>query len=222
VRPKEHIGAILSVPQGAEFRIKPSRQVNHDGTKVVDVREGRARDQEVAEPGEEPGRIVVGEKVGGIEAERAGAGERRLVHQGAGGIVRPPRAAVGAVGIAGKRRDAGRAVEGKRQPQRVLLVGTSATFPVQRDGQLPAGQDDGAASPRVKVARAPRVGDRDVARLAFDAVAEEDAFIARRLDGLLGGAERIGRPGDKVEGRVGKRGIVGLSAIRLPDRRARL
>src|SRR6185437_4617841 len=43
-----------------------SRRVNDDGAEVVHVGVGRARLQQVAEPREEFGRIVVGEKRGGI------------------------------------------------------------------------------------------------------------------------------------------------------------
>src|SRR5689334_10854308 len=44
-----------------------SDPVNEDGAEVVHVGVGRTRLQQATEPGEKPGRIVVGKKGGGIE-----------------------------------------------------------------------------------------------------------------------------------------------------------
>src|SRR6185295_1712084 len=51
------------------------RAVNDNGAKVVHVGTGRAGLNEIAEPAEKAGGIVVGEEGGGIEAKRAGAGQ---------------------------------------------------------------------------------------------------------------------------------------------------
>ena len=43
------------------------------------------------------------------------------------------------------------------------------------------------------LARKPRVVGRDLARLAFEPLAEEDAFVAGGRDRRLRGVERVGR-----------------------------
>src|SRR4249919_381596 len=83
------------------------RPVNDDGPKIVHVGPGRTCFDEVAQPGEKPGGIVVREKMGRIEAAPPRPGERVLVDRGAGRVIRGAGAAVGAVGIPGQRRDAG-------------------------------------------------------------------------------------------------------------------
>src|SRR5262245_20210351 len=78
--------------------LNPSRTVNENSTEIIDIREGRARHQKVAEGAEEGGRIVVGEKGGRIEAERPGASGRRGVDKSPRRIVRAAAAAVGSGG----------------------------------------------------------------------------------------------------------------------------
>src|SRR6202521_5559048 len=133
--------------------------VNEHHTQVVNVGAGRPRGQEIANAFEESGRIVVGEKTGGIETNGGGAGKRCFVDESAGGIGRPPAAAVGAVSIGGERRDPGRAAERQRQRQRIFLVGTAAAGALQRHRQLAAGdQCRGVAAVR----KLPRMGGMQV------------------------------------------------------------
>src|SRR5712692_8965251 len=88
------------------------RPVNEDGAEVVDVGPGRSRAQEVAQPLEKSGRVVVGKKGGRIEAKGAGA-------------LRAPRYAV----------------ERQRQGQREFLIGAPASVTADRNRQLAARQD---------------------------------------------------------------------------------
>src|SRR5215203_5071755 len=83
------------------------RPVNDDGAKIVHVGPSRAGFDEVAQPGEKPGGIVVREKMGRIEAAPLRPGKRVLVDRGPGRVIRGASAAIGAVGIPG-RRGAGR------------------------------------------------------------------------------------------------------------------
>ena len=69
---------------------------------------------------------------------------------------REPRAAVGAVGVGGERRDARRAVERDGQRQRVFLVRPAAALAADGDGQFAAGQDHGAAALPPAASRASR------------------------------------------------------------------
>src|ERR1700693_2457331 len=112
--------------------------VNEHHAQVVNVGAGRSGGQEIAKPLEESGRIVVGEKTGGIETNGGSAGKRCFVDESAGRIGGPPAAAGGGVWISGERRDPGRAAERQRQRQRVLLVGTAAAGATQRHRQLAA------------------------------------------------------------------------------------
>src|SRR6188508_886264 len=83
--------------------------VNEDGAEVIDVREGRAWGQEIAQALEEARGVVVGKKRGRIEAEFPCPWCGLAVHNGAGRIRCRAFAAVGAIGIGGERRDALRA-----------------------------------------------------------------------------------------------------------------
>src|ERR1043166_4746509 len=89
-------------------RISPrcSGPVNEDGAEVVDVGEGRPGGEQIAEPREERGGIVLGKKGGRIEAERAGPRGGGPVDKSPGRVVGAPGAAVGAVGGARQRRGA--------------------------------------------------------------------------------------------------------------------
>src|SRR5262245_4284961 len=75
---------------GGRISRRPSGAVNiinQDSAEIVHVGTGRTRFQKVIEAGEEFGRIVVTKIGGGIEAERTGTVECRVVHIGPGGIV---------------------------------------------------------------------------------------------------------------------------------------
>src|SRR5579883_3244586 len=84
-----------------------SMAVNDNGAEVGDVGEGRAGPEQIADSIEKPRGIVVGEKGGGIEADRPRARERRRIDEGPGRIVRSPAAAVGPVSVGGECGDAG-------------------------------------------------------------------------------------------------------------------
>ena len=95
------------------------------------------------------------------------------------------------------------AVERHGERQRIFLVRAAAALAADRHGQFAAGQDHGAAALRACSSRASaRVLGRDLARLAFEPVAEQDALVAGRAHGRFGGAERIGRPRDQLDIRV--------------------
>ena len=64
------------------------------------------------------------------------------------------------------------------------------------------------------------MGGGDLAGLALDAVAEEDAVMAGGPHGGLGGAERVGRAGDETERGAGRTRGLPVSAIRCRDRQA--
>src|SRR6476469_5850171 len=102
------------------------RAVNEDGTEVIDVGEGGARAEKIVQAREKPGGVVVGKKRGRIEAEFARPRDRDAVHVGAGWVLGRAGAAVGAVGIAGKRRDAGGTGKMNGERQRVFLVRPAA------------------------------------------------------------------------------------------------
>src|SRR4249919_3844160 len=104
------------------------RPVNDDGPKIVHVGPGRACFDEVAQPCEEPGGIVVREKMGRIEAERSGPDQRALVYRGAGRVIRGACATVGAVSIPGQCGDAGRALQRQGQRQGIFLVRAAAAL----------------------------------------------------------------------------------------------
>src|SRR6185437_15871475 len=80
----------------------PSRPVNDDSPKVVDVGEGGSGDQKVADLGKKPSRIVIGQKRGGIEAKSLGARGGIAGRIGAGGVGGGASAAIRAIGVAGE------------------------------------------------------------------------------------------------------------------------
>src|SRR5947209_11998320 len=62
------------------------RTVNEDGTQVIDVREGGAGAEEIAQRFEKSGGVVVGKKRGRIEAKIARPRGGGPIHIGAGGV----------------------------------------------------------------------------------------------------------------------------------------
>src|SRR4051794_13875814 len=101
---------------------KPLRAVNDNGAKIIDVGAGGACLDEIADPGKKTCGVVVRKKMGRIEAKRTGPSQRGFVDSGAGRVVGRARAAIGAVGVAGERRNARRSLERQRQGQGVFLV----------------------------------------------------------------------------------------------------
>src|SRR5438093_902079 len=163
---RRNVAMVESAIMLGDFR-NMSWRVNDDGAKIIDVGGGGSRAEQIAEARKKLGGIVVGEKGGRIEAVCPGARHRGFVDQRAGRIIRAAGAAVGAVGVAGERRNSPRAGERARERQRIFLVRSAAAVSAQRDGELAARQDDGAAARRLRLAREPRVGGGDLARLAF-------------------------------------------------------
>ena len=125
----------------AGISVEDSGSVNEDGTEIIDVGIGRTWPEQVAQPGEKAGRIVVRKKEGGIEAERAGAGRALAVDNGPCGVIRPAGPAVGSVGVARNGRKATNSVEFADQRQRVFLVGPTATLTMNSHRELTARQD---------------------------------------------------------------------------------
>ena len=83
-------------------------------------------------------------------------------------------------------------MDGERQS--VFLVGPAAALAAQRDRQLAAGEDRHPAALGAEIAGQPGVFRRDLPRLALEAVAEHDAFVAGFYGAPLRGPQRIGRP----------------------------
>src|SRR5262245_35105056 len=189
-----------NVPISREFL----RTVNDDSPEVVHVGQRRSWRHKIAESFEEFGRIVVVKKDGRIEAEAARPAERAGVDEGAGGVLRRPAAAIGAVGIARERRDAFSRTERDRERQRIFLVGPAATLAAQRHGELATGQDHGAAALCREIARDLRVGGGDLAGLALDFGAEQDAVVAGGAHRILRCPEDFRRPDRQREGGGGE------------------
>src|SRR6201999_3871347 len=84
------------------------RAVNEDGAEVVDVREGRAGGEEIAQRLEKSGGVVVGKQRGRIQRKFARACHGLAIESRTGGILRRAFAAIRAVGIARERRDTAR------------------------------------------------------------------------------------------------------------------
>src|ERR1043165_4674923 len=127
------------------------RAVNEDGAEVIDVGESGAGAQEVAESFEKSGRVVVGKKRGRMEAELPRACHGVAIGVSPRGVAGRAGPAVGAVGVGGERRNAARARKRDRQRERVFLVRPAAALAVDRDGQLAARQDDGAAARALEI-----------------------------------------------------------------------
>src|ERR1043165_8381707 len=87
------------------------RAVNEDGAEVIDVGEGWARAEKIAQALEEARGVVVGKKHGRIEAERLRSRGGSSVHKGAGRILRRTFAAVRSVRVTSEGGDALRAGE---------------------------------------------------------------------------------------------------------------
>src|ERR1043165_5304768 len=161
--------------------------VNENGAEVVDVRERGTRAQQIAQALEETRGVVVGKKRGRIEAELPCPRGGFAVDRRAGRILRRAFAAVGAVGVAGKRRDALCAGEFDRQREGIFLVRPAAARAPDRHRELAAREDDAAAAGSLELARFCGVRDRNRACLAFDIRPEQDAVVAGGLHGGLGG-----------------------------------
>src|SRR4051812_27795490 len=130
------------IPPTRIIRLAISRRfhltVNEDGPKVIDVREGGARAQEVAQTLEKTSGIVVGKKGGRIEAKFLCPRGGFAVHIGSGGILRRTFATIGTISIAGQRRDTACAGKFDREGKRIFLVRSAAPLPADRHRELTA------------------------------------------------------------------------------------
>ena len=172
-------------------------------------------------PLKNPVELLSARNAAGSRPAAAGAAKRRRVDEGAGRIVGAAAAAVGSIGIGGQRRNAGGAVEVDGKRESVFLVGPAAALAAQGDRQLAAGKDDDAAALGAQVAGQTGVFRRHVPRLALQAVAEHDAFVAGCLGAPLrrAAAHRPAAPrSDRSSRQIPCRPA---SAFRSPDRRAR-
>src|SRR6476660_6385595 len=97
------------IPPTRIIRLAISRRfhltVNEDRPEVIDVGEGGARTQEVAQTFEKACGVVVGKKRGRIEAKFPCPRGGLAVHIGSGRILRRTSATIGTISIAGQRRD---------------------------------------------------------------------------------------------------------------------
>ena len=126
-------------------RLRISRRFHGLSTRMARksltlVKVGPGREQ-VAQALEKACGIVVGKKRGRIEAEFPRPRGGVAVHEGARRVLGRARAAVGAVGVGGERRDAVRPGQCDRERQRVFLVRPAAALAADRDGQFAARQD---------------------------------------------------------------------------------
>ncbi len=119
----------------------------------------------------------------------------------------PPSVPSVSAASAANRRHAGQA---HRQRQGVFLVGPAAALAADGDRQFAARQDHRARALRAQLARELGVRRRHLARLAFDAIAQRNAFVAGGAHGGLRRAQRIGRPRGQREWAAGESRIARL------------
>ena len=100
------------------------RSEDEDGAEVVDVGQGRAGDDLVAQRLEEAVAVVVGQARLGVDPARGGAGQGVGRDDGAGDLLGP----VHAVGVAGQREHARQAVQldGEREQELDIAPAASA------------------------------------------------------------------------------------------------
>src|SRR5260370_13678379 len=155
--------------------------------------------------------MVWGKKRGGMDPEIARPRQRGVVDKSAGRIIGAAAAAVGAVGVAGNRRDSGRGPERLGERQSVFLIRTAASLAAKGHGEFAARHNDPAPPLCLQVLRKPRLGRRNLAGFALDPVAERYAVITARSYRRIGGAKGFLRTGDEAERRTVE-GVV----LRLP------
>src|SRR4051812_18337617 len=181
------------IPPTHIIRLAISRRfrlaVNEDGAEVIDVREGGTRAKQIAQALEEARGVVVGKKRGRIEAKFPRPQGGLAVDSCAGRIVGRTLAAVSAVCIPSKRRNAVRPLECNGERRRIFLVRPAAALATDRHPEFAARQDDGAAAGGVEFARFCGVRGRGPARPPLDIGAGGDAPGTRGPPRRLGPAE---------------------------------
>src|SRR5207247_2200968 len=88
------------------------------------------------------------------------------------------------------------------QGKRIFLVRSTAALTADADGQLAAGEDDGAAAGILHCPGKTGVRRGDFARLPFDALAEKDALVAGGAHRGLCRSEGVGGARDNGECRA--------------------
>ena len=163
----------------------------------------RARERELRLDGLPPGE----QPLGGHRVE-AGDGEQtsRLDVPGRfdpeGGEVGNPfrRQPVHTVGVAGQQVDARIARKLDRRGKDELGIRAAAPLPAPGHGTFAPRQQQHRCRPRREafgdLSRCPRLRHRQIARLAFERVAQHPHLAARRAGDLGGGLERLRRGGD--------------------------
>ena len=192
--------------------------VDENGPEVVDVGQGRAGYDLIAERLEESVPIVVGETLLGVDAQRLGARKRVWADDCASDLF----GAVDAVGIAGNGVDALEVIQFNRQRQEEFDVAAAAAVSPDGDRGLSAG-DQRARSWRGLIMTDDLAGDSahdaaDFRGFAFDRIAEDERSIA----GLPGDARRgfergLGRGDDAIrrarEGRIARLRRLGVWVV---------
>jgi hypothetical protein len=148
--------------------------VDENGPEVVDVGQGRAGYDLIAERLEESVPIVVGETLLGVDAQRLGARKRVRADDCASDLF----GAVHAVGIAGNGVNALEAIQMNRQRQEEFDVAAAAAVSPDGDRSLSAG-DQCARSWRGLIMTDDLAGDSahdaaDFRGFAFDRIAEDE------------------------------------------------
>src|SRR3954471_9481392 len=113
---------------------KPLGSVNDNGAKIIDVGARGACLDEIADPGKKTCGVVVRKKMGRIEAKRTGPFQRGFVDSGPGRVVGRARAAIGAIGVAGQRRNTRRAAQRHGERQGVFLIRAAPALAADRHG----------------------------------------------------------------------------------------
>ena len=169
-----------------------------------------------------PGRIVVGKKRGRIEAEFPRARSRVTVDDARPRGPRPSRPR--------RRCRRYRPRAPRCRPFRRASIASASAYswfgpprplPADRDGQFATRQDHGTAARGLQFARQPRVLGRDLARLAFEPLAEKDDLVAGSRDRRVGGSEAHPRAARSDGIRVWRKLRRPASGFRCRDRRAR-
>src|SRR5262249_54108347 len=127
--------------------------VNHNSPKIVHVGMGCTRSQKVINASKESGRIVVGKKSGGNEAQLAGAPEGCVVNSAPGRTVGTRSAATSGIGGGGQTWKAGPPARRQGKRQRIFLVRPAASLAAHRHGELAPRKNDGATALRLQVER---------------------------------------------------------------------
>ena len=184
---------------------------------------GRAGAEQIPQRGEESGRIVVGKKGGGIEAERAGRAPRLSpsANAPAGSSASPAPPSVPSVSAA-RPRHAGMPASADRQRQRVFLVRAAAALPRMVTVNSPPERITARLPCARSVAGQPGVRLRDVARFALDDWRRAICIRSRRRAPPLPprAARRPAAPPAR-SCRAGEHRIARLRRFHWPGRRAR-